>query len=150
MASVMASAGYVGALSIIIGVAPAAMFTGPPQGAHAQWLEAAALASVILPSAASAWWLFRRLQQHLSRRMARAAAIAFGVVTPVSLGIALAVAPVGGGYAEGLFGAPYWGLIGALVTTFAIATVLTVAACLLAIRVVRVEEADQLSSSDSQ
>jgi len=81
------------------------------------------------------------MQQTYSRRIARAAAFAFGAVTPVSLFVAFAIAPLAGGYAEGLLGHPYWGLIGALVATFAVAVLLTVAACLFAIRIVRWEEA---------
>jgi len=135
--SAIAVTGYFSTLFIVVVVAPVVVMRGLPLGAE----RIGFAASVIVPAAVLAWWLFKKMQQTYSRRIARAVAFAFGVATPVSLGVALALAPLGGGYAEGLLGRPYWGLIGSLVTTFAVAVLLTIAACLFAIRIMRWEEA---------
>jgi uncharacterized membrane protein len=47
-------------------------------------------------------WIFRKLRAYHERREARAAAITFGLFTPVSLGIGLPLGQVVGGYI-GLF-----------------------------------------------
>jgi MFS family permease len=54
--------------------------------------------TVLGPICLAAWWIFRRLRAHYARREARAAAIAFGIFTPVLLGISLLLGPIVGGY----------------------------------------------------
>jgi hypothetical protein len=58
--------------------------------------------TVLVPICLAAWWIFRRLRAHYTRREARAAAITFGVFTPVPLGISLLLGPIVGGY-TGIF-----------------------------------------------
>jgi hypothetical protein len=50
----------------------------------------------------AAWWIFRKLGAYYERREARAAAITFGLFTPVPLGIGLLLGPIVGGY-TGIF-----------------------------------------------
>jgi hypothetical protein len=57
---------------------------------------------VLVPICLAAWWIFRRLRAHYARREARAAAITFGLFTPVPLGISLLLGPIVGGY-TGIF-----------------------------------------------
>ena len=59
-------------------------------------------ATVLLPTCLAASWIFRKLRAHYTRREARAAAMTFGVLTPVPLGISLLLGPIVGGYA-GIF-----------------------------------------------
>jgi hypothetical protein len=58
--------------------------------------------TVLVPICFVTWWIFRKLQVRYPRREARAAAITFGVSTPVLLGIGLLLGPIVGGYA-GIF-----------------------------------------------
>lgn len=58
--------------------------------------------TILVPICLAAWWVFRKLLAHCTRREARAAAITFGVFTPVPLGISLLLGPVVGGY-TGIF-----------------------------------------------
>ena len=57
---------------------------------------------VFAPICFAGWWIFRRLQAFYARREARAAAITFGLFTPVPLGIGLLLGPIVGGY-TGIF-----------------------------------------------
>src|SRR6266851_1430785 len=58
--------------------------------------------TVIVPIYLAASWVFRKLRAHYTRSEARAAAITFGVFTPVPLGISLLLGPIVGGY-TGIF-----------------------------------------------
>lgn len=58
--------------------------------------------TVLVPICLAASWVFRKLRAHYTRREARAAAITFGVFTPVPLGISLLLGPIVGGY-TGIF-----------------------------------------------
>jgi MFS family permease len=58
--------------------------------------------TVLLPICLAAFWIFRKLQAEYTRREARAAAITFGVFTPVPLAISLLLGPIVGGY-TGIF-----------------------------------------------
>jgi hypothetical protein len=62
----------------------------------------AGIAGVLVPICLAAWWIFRRLRAHFAPREARAAAIAFGLFTPVPLAIGLLLGPIVGGY-TGIF-----------------------------------------------
>jgi hypothetical protein len=90
----------------------------------------------IIPSGIAAWWMFRKLRAHCTRREARAVALTFGVFTPVSLGVALVLAQIPGGYAEALLGGPF-ALVGAFAGTVVMTTLLSFLACLLALSVTR-------------
>jgi hypothetical protein len=57
-------------------------------------------AMMLLSAGGAAWWLFRKLQAPYPRREARSVAIAFGVFSPVSLGIAFPLGSLSGGYTE--------------------------------------------------
>jgi hypothetical protein len=57
---------------------------------------------VVAPICFATWWIFRRLRAYYERREARAAAITFGLFTPVPLGIGLLLGPIVGGY-TGIF-----------------------------------------------
>jgi hypothetical protein len=63
---------------------------------------AAGAVGVLAPICFAAWWIFRRLRAYYERREARAAAITFGLFTPVPLGIGLLLGPIVGGY-TGIF-----------------------------------------------
>jgi len=67
-----------------------------------------------LPAGFAAWWMFRKLQEHYTRREARAMAIAFGVFTPVSLLMGVLLAQIPGSYAVLPLGSPS-GHVGELV-----------------------------------
>jgi hypothetical protein len=58
------------------------------------------VAGAVAPTGLAAWWTFRKLQKHYTRRESRAVATAFGVVTPLSLAVGIVFAQVPGGYAE--------------------------------------------------
>lgn len=57
---------------------------------------------VLAPICFAAWWILRNLRAYYERREARAAAITFGLFTPVPLGIGLLLGPIVGGY-TGIF-----------------------------------------------
>lgn len=89
-----------------------------------------------LPSGIAAWWMFRKLQAYCTRREARAAAIAFAVLAPVSFGIAFLLSEISGGYAELLLGSPF-ALVGAFVGIVVIATIVNFVLCLFTLRLTR-------------
>ncbi len=83
------------------------------------------------------WWMFHKLRGLYTRREARAIATAFGVFTPVSLGVALVLSEISGGYGEWLVGHPWGGLAGAFVGTVAITALLDFIVCWIVLRVTR-------------
>jgi hypothetical protein len=83
------------------------------------------------------WWMFHRLRVFYTRREARAIATAFGVFTPVSFVLALALSEISGGYGEWLVGHPWGGLAGAFVGTVALTALLNFIACWIVLRVTR-------------
>ena len=89
-----------------------------------------------LPTGIAAWWMFRKLQAHCTRREARAVAIAFAVLAPVSFGIAILLSQISGGYADLLLGSPFF-LVGAFVGVVVIATIVNFVLCLLTLRITR-------------
>jgi MFS family permease len=54
--------------------------------------------TVLVPICLAAFWIFRKLQAEYTRREARAAAITFGVFTPLPLAVSLLLGPIVGGY----------------------------------------------------
>jgi hypothetical protein len=83
------------------------------------------------------WWMFHKLRALYTRREARAMAIAFGVFTPVSLGLALVLSEISGGYGEWLIGHPWGGLAGAFVGTVAITALLNFIVCWIVLSLTR-------------
>jgi hypothetical protein len=80
------------------------------------------IAGALLPNGLAAWWIFRELQKQYARRESRAVATAFGIVTPLSLSVAIVLSQIPGAYAEVALGrrfilpAVFIGI--AIVTTF--------------------------------
>jgi hypothetical protein len=70
---------------------------------------------VLTPVVGAAWWMFKKLREYYPVRRARAAAIVFGLFTPVSLGVAFPLSTLAGAYSEGLGRYPFFGLLGAFV-----------------------------------
>jgi hypothetical protein len=89
-----------------------------------------------LPAGIAAWWMFRNLQAFCTRREARAVAIAFAVLAPVSFGIAVLLSEISGGYADLLLGSPF-GLVGAFVGIVVMATIVNFVLCLFTLRFTR-------------
>jgi fumarate reductase subunit C len=90
---------------------------------------------VLSSNGAAVWWASRKLRTVYSRREARALSVAFGVVTPVSLLVALAVSPMFG-YSELVLGGSFV-LVGVFVGIVALTALLTFFVCVLVLRVTR-------------
>jgi hypothetical protein len=58
--------------------------------------EILAATVAFLPPGIAAWWMFRKLQAYYTRREARAVAITFAVLAPVSFGIAFLLSEIRG------------------------------------------------------
>jgi predicted permease len=87
---------------------------------------------VCVPLGVATWWMFRQLNTRYSKREAKAVTTAFAVSTPVSLGVSLVLAQLGGSF------------VGALICTIAISTLLSFAVCLLVLRMTcHIEETEQ-------
>jgi hypothetical protein len=87
---------------------------------------------VCIPFGIATWWMFRQLSTRYSKREAKAVTTAFAVSTPVSFGVSLVLAQLGGSF------------IGALICTIAISTLLSFAVCLLVLRMTcHIEETEQ-------
>jgi|SRR5271169_4910 len=99
---------------------------------------------VFLPAGIAAWWTFRKLQAHYTRREARAVATAFGVFAPVSLLIGIVLCVVPRAYAELLLGSSF-APVGAFVGVVAMTTILNFMVCLFTLsmtrRIVKLESA---------
>ena len=83
-------------LYFVLALALAALLQRPSVPRFVQGVGVAV--TVLLPICLAAWWIFRRLQGEYTRREARAAAITFGVFTPVPLAISVLLGPIVGGY----------------------------------------------------
>lgn len=88
--------------------------------------------TAFVPGGLAAWWMFRKLQNRCSRREALTVSILFAISTPVLLGISILLAPLPGGFADLWLGPPF-GLVGAVVGIFVIATFLSFGLCMLAL-----------------
>ena len=77
-----------------------------------------------LPSALAAYLLFRKLRNRYSSRPALWTSIVFLIFAPVSLLVAIVLAPLPGGYADLLLGGPF-ALVGAFLGIVVVITVLT-------------------------
>ena len=91
---------------------------------------------VLTPVCFAAWWIFKRLRANYPVRTARAAAIAFGVFTPVSLGVAFPLSTIVA-YSEGLAGYPVFGFLGAFVGVVIMAALLSFVPCAFVLWIAR-------------
>jgi hypothetical protein len=96
--------------------------------------------TVLTPVAVSAWWIFKKLQPNYPAHTARSVATAFGVLTPISLCVALPLSTIVGGYSEALAGYPIFDLVGALVGTAIMTALLSFLACAFTLWIARLEE----------
>jgi len=104
----------------------------------------AGAAAVFLPTGLATWWISRKLQEHFSRREARAVAIAFVVFAPASLSIALFVPPLLGSAADLLFGSHFLFFAALLAVIVVMTVVWTFLACALVLWITRrIERAEQ-------
>lgn len=92
---------------------------------------------VLTPVVIAAWWMFRKLRLSYPLRTARATAVAFGISTPVALGIAFPLSALVGAYSEKLAGYPVFGLIGAIVGIVVMIALLGFVPCAVALWVTR-------------
>lgn len=77
-----------------------------------------------LPGALAAYPLFRKLRNRYSSRPALCTSIVFLIFAPVSLLVAIVLAPLPGGYADLFLGGPF-ALVGAFLGIVVVITVLT-------------------------
>jgi hypothetical protein len=129
-ASLITTATYFG---LILALLPLLQRPSLPRG-----VQVVALAVVVLtPVGVAAWWISKKLRSDYTARTARAAAIAFGVFTPVSLGVAFPLSAILGAYSEGLAGYPFFGLVGAFVGVVLVTALLSFVPCLFTIWIAR-------------
>lgn len=96
------------------------------------WAGILVLAACALPLGVATIWIHRKLRTVYPRREARALSTAFGVFTPISLGVSILVPiPVMGG------GPKFLSLIGLVVGTAVTTAVLSFLVCALVLRVTR-------------
>lgn len=100
------------------------------------WAEILVLVACFLPLGVATAWMFRKLRTVYSRREARAVSIAFGIFTPISLGVSILV-PIPGGYALAPDVPKFLGLVGLVVGTALTTSVLSFLVCALVLRVTR-------------
>jgi fructose-specific phosphotransferase system IIC component len=110
---------------------------GPNPDYISAWAEILILVACFLPLGVATAWMFRKLQTFHTRREARAVTIAFGLFTPISMGVSLVLAEITGGYAQVLVGPMIFGLIGAFVGSVLITALLSSLVCALVLRVTR-------------
>lgn len=107
------------------------------------------VAGALFPAGLAAWWMFRNLQRHYTRRQWRAAAIAFGVVTPLSLAVAVVFAQIPGAYAEVVLGRRFI-LPAIFVSVAVVTTLLSFAASAFVLRFTRhIEKAEDPQSHEA-
>ena len=100
------------------------------------WAEILVLVACLLPLGVATVWILRKLRTVYPRREARAVSIAFGLFTPISLGVSFLV-PIPGGYAMALGGPKFLGFIGLVVGTAVTTALLSFLVCALVLRVTR-------------
>lgn len=96
----------------------------------------------------AAWWMFQRLQVRYSRPEARKISIAFALSAPISLGISLPLAQLPGGYAD-LWLGPHFALVGAVVGTFVMATLISFGFCEFALYISKLSHSEVASLPES-
>lgn len=117
---------------VVLALMLAGFKTGPASFAQEAWVAVA----IVLLTIAVGRWMSRELALHRSRREARAAAIAFGLCTPVSWLLASLLAQLFGGYAGVLTGNRL-SVLGAFVGTVTSTALLGFAASALSLRITR-------------
>jgi fructose-specific phosphotransferase system IIC component len=110
------------------------------------WARIIVLAACLLPIGVGTAWMFRRLRAVYTQREARAVSIAFGVFTPISLGVSMVLGTITGGYADILVRWRYSGAVGAFAGVVIIAAFLNFIVCALVLRITKlaisVEQSD--------
>lgn len=99
------------------------------------WTKALFVVAYLLPIGVVAGWMFRKLRAVYSTREARAVSIAFGVLTPISLGVSMVLAEITGGYADAFTRLRFSGLVGAFVGAAVMTALLSFLACALTLRI---------------
>jgi hypothetical protein len=111
--------------------------------------EVLGVTAAFIASSIAAWWAFRKLQPHYTKREARHVAVAIAVFTPVFLAVAMPLS-LFGGYAAFLgrpFGLDsYLALAGTLAAAVVITAMLSFLACLLALIARHAGRLDQSAS----
>jgi hypothetical protein len=91
--------------------------------------------AIFIPIVVGSWLLFRRVRLQASAREARATVSVFALSAPASLIVAIPIANIPGSYGS-LLGRPF-GMIGAVACVVTLMTLISFAACSLAVRMVR-------------
>jgi hypothetical protein len=84
---------------------------------------------VLTPIGVAVWWIFKKLRPNYSARTARKGAMAFGVFTPVSWGVAFPLSALVGGYSEFWTGHSFFALVGAFVGVVTMTALLSLVPC---------------------
>jgi hypothetical protein len=100
------------------------------------WAEILVLLACFLPLGIATAWILRKLRTVYPRREARAVSIAFGLFTPISLGVSILM-PIPGGYAMAPGVPEFLGLIGLVVGTAVTTALISFLVCALVLRVTR-------------
>jgi hypothetical protein len=101
------------------------------------WVKILVLVVCFIPIGLATAWMFRKLRIVYSPREARAVSVAFGLFTPISLGLSLVLGEITGGIAQALAEPMIFGLIGAFVGTVVITDLLSSLVCALVRRITR-------------
>lgn len=104
---------------------------------------------IVLLTLAECGWMFRKLEPHYSRREARAAAIAFGLCTPLFWLLASALGQLFGGYTGLLLGARFalfGAFVGAVVATLIVGFAASALALLITHRIQKSEQRQEIAS----
>jgi hypothetical protein len=98
--------------------------------------EILGVVACFLPIGIATAWISRKLRAVYPRREARALSIAFGLFTPISLGVSILV-PIPGSYALAPGVPNFLGLVGFVVGTALTTSLLSFLVCALVLRVTR-------------
>lgn len=99
---------------------------------------------VLTPVAVAVWWIFKKLRPNYSARTARKGAIAFGLFTPVSWGVAFPLSTLSGAALGDWAGIHFFGLVGAFVGVVAMTALLSLVPCAFTLWIERHDgDADQ-------
>jgi hypothetical protein len=112
------------------------LFGFSPDHASA-WTGILVLAACLIPFGVATAWIFRRLRTVYPQREVRAVSIAFGVFTPISLGVSMVLAEITGGYADVLVRWRSSGVVGAFVGAVVTAAFLSFLVCALVLRITK-------------
>ena len=96
------------------------------------------LFAIAIPAVISGYCIFRMLLPSLTRREARAAAMGFVVLSPVTVGLGMLAGEIGGGYSELLLGSRL-ALFGAALGVYLVTTALSFALSVFIVRTSRMK-----------